>query len=214
MILKKDTINSIDIIEFLTEEQKNNIIYPFEKKKNKKKKKKSNVSVFIFVLQKDKKNGKYNLLVQRRRFTSKKEFNNHHEYISRNWEVQGGRCKKSEVKDHSKTIEREFTEETGMIFSDFNINPDDFHLFLTEQYMDESMIKHSVFNYYTIIDPEYNLHNIQFRTREAESVGLIELDSLEYLSRNFYDPSFYENFVIKLKDTLNGKKDVHVNIYT
>ena len=214
MIFKDDRSNSIDIINLLSVEQKNNNIYPCEKKKNKKKKKKSNVSVFIFVLQKDKKNGLYNLLVQRRRYTSKKDFNNHNEQTTRNWEVPGGRCKKSEVQEHFKTINREFTEETGMIFSDFNINSEDFHLFLTEQYMDGSRVKHSVFNYYTIIDPEYNLDNIQFRTHEAESVGLIELGSLKFLSRNFYDPSFYENFVIKLKDTLNGNKDVHVNIYT
>ena len=181
--------------------------------KKKRKKKKYNVSVFVFVLQKDV-SGYFNLLVQRRRYTSKKDFNNHNINNNKDWEVQGGRCKNQiEIHDKIKTIYREFNEETGIPLQCFGLKDDDFHLFLVEEYLNVDTVKHTVYNYYTIIDNNYDTNSIKYRTNEAESIGFIEIGSLKFLSKNFYDPKFYQNFIVKLNDTLKGNNDVHINIY-
>ena len=179
----------------------------------KRRKRKQDVSVFLFLLQKDK-NGYFNLLVQRRRYTSKKDFNNHGTNNKKDWEVQGGRCKnQTEIHDKVKTIYREFTEETGMSLQHLGLKDDDFELFLIEEYMNKDTVKHTVFNYYTIINSNYDMSSIKYRTNEAESIGFIELGSLKFLSKNFYDPNFYQNFIVKLQDTLNGINNMHINIY-
>ena len=183
------------------------------KKKKKKKNKHSNSSAFLFVLQKTN-SGYYNLLIQRRRYVSKKCFNNHDEKNKRCWEVPGGRCKKSEVNEKLKTIHREFEEETKISLSSIGITDNDINMFLIEQYMDNDTVKHSVYNYYTIIDSTYNLNDIYYKTNEAESIGFIELGTIKFLSKNFYDPNFYKNFITKLQETINGKKEVHINVYS
>ena len=163
-------------------------------RKTKKKKFKQNVSTFIFLLMKMDDN--YLLLVQKRRFSSKKNFNNHEDEKG-HWEVPGGRLKKSEMKDHFIGISREFKEETKRELTNFDVNKNDIQLFTIEKYLtDDDKIKHEVYNYFVLIDYSEEYTKFRYRTNEAESVGFININNLKDLSNNFYDPCFYDNFKI------------------